>query len=269
MRERAPRIVLTAAFAGIVAALVAPQPGWAFDDTTRLLASNSRAPETLSALGESLKEVLTPEIGFPAENIEQWHMAVDVAFAPELLEADFLAALDSELTADARSAALAFDASALGRLAADLVESSYVNEPDEAQLAATRSRMEAAAAGRNALFVDLFELQAGPERANAATDVYFRAMRAAATPVVGAEAASQWILSAGDLRSSYVERYFIVTVLMFDQLPDERLRELVSKFKGPEMKDYATQSTTAFAKALHAAAERLELAYAKSFHDGN
>jgi len=269
MRERALRMVVTAACAGIVAAPVAPQQGWALDETTRLLASNSRALETLSALGGSLGEVLTPEIGFPAENIEQWRTAVDVAFAPELLEADFLAALDSELTADARSAALAFDASALGRLAADLVEGSYVNEPDDAQLAATRSRMEQAAAGRNALFVDLFELQAGPARANAAMDVYFQAMKVAATPVVGAEAADQWILSAGDLRATYVERYFILTVSMFDQLPDERLQELVAELRAPEMQDYAEQSTTAFAKALHAAAERVELAYVEGLRDRN
>jgi len=262
-------MALIAAFAGIVSALVVPQQARALDDTTLLLASNSRALEALSALGESLREVLTPEIGFPAENIEQWHVAVDVGFAPELVEADFLAALDSELTSDARSAALAFDASALGRLAADLVEISYVGEPDEARLAATRSHMQEAGAGRNALFVDLFELQAGPARANAAMDAYFRAMKAAATPVVGAEAADQWILSAGDLRTPYVERYFIITVSMFDELPDERLQELVSELKTPEMQDYAGQSTMAFAKALDAAVARVELAYAEGLRDRN
>ncbi|MEO9340921.1 hypothetical protein ABFT80_26320 [Mesorhizobium sp. SB112] len=94
-------------------------------------------------------------------------------------------------------------------------------------------------------------------------DVYFRAMKTAAEPVIGAQTADKWIAGAGDLKVGYVKDYFVTTVATFRQLPQERLQELVKAVGTPEMVAYAEQSTTAFIEALNAAADRLETSYAK------
>ena len=253
----------------IVASFLLPQAALAIDTAVPTLAQNLRAIENLSAVGDQLKEVLTPEVGFPAEYVEHWHAAVDEAFAREMLEADFLTALEAELSEDTRDAALTFDASPIGREMYELVASAASVKDAPEILEKTRAYIEAAPAEENALFVDLFEAQMGPQRANDMMDTYFRAMKTAAEPLIGTDAAEQWVVEADDLRTGYVENHFLATVMIFSQLPSERLKELVRRLTTPEMITYAEQSTAAYANALNAAADRLETTYVKALNGNN
>jgi hypothetical protein len=254
------RAVIRAAFS---AAIFIASPAIAIDDTTRVLARNQHAVEQLTNLGDQLKAVLTPEIGFPDAALEHWYAAVDAAFSPDLLEADVLKELEAQLDDETRDAALAFDASPLGQHARELIAASLGNTDDKEikRLSTGRNYLETASTEQNGLFVDLFETQLGPRRAGAAMDAYFRAMKTAAEPVIGAPAADQWIAGATHLRTGYIENYFLLMVSTFSQLPEDRLQELVNAVGTPKMVSYAEQSTTAFIEVLNAAVDRLVVDY--------
>ena len=253
------RALRNATFA--MAILMSPS-AMAVEDTTRELAKNLQARENLIALGEQIKALVTPESGFPKDRIARWSRAVDVAFAPELLEADFLAALDDRLSVEVKNAALAFDRSPLGQESYELAAAS--NSPDEGgAIADGKAYVESASAKENALFVELFEAQSGPARAKRALDIYFRAMTIAAEPIVGKQGAEQWVASVQDLRAGYVENYFNVTVGIYSKLQGDKLAELVEALSTPEMLAYGKLSTAAMGEAMDAAVERLEKAYAE------
>lgn len=234
----------------------------AVEDSTRMLAENQRAVESLARLGDQIKAVLTPEIGFPQQYIPAWHRAVDRAFDADRLEADFLQAFDTRLTAPARDAAMAFDGTALAGEAYERIREVEAMEED-VDFDAARDYLEAASAEENALYVDIFAAQQGPERANAIMDVYFRMMKIAAEPVIGAEMADQWIAGAQGLRDGYVENYFLSSVSALSGLPQERLADLAGIVGTPDMVAYSEQAMLAFSDALNAAADRLDTAFSE------
>jgi hypothetical protein len=249
--------------AALSAAILAVSPAMAVDDTPRT--QEQLAVDQLSTLGDQLKAVLTPEIGFPEKYVAHWYAAVDSAFAPELLERDVLGEMDAQLDDETRAAAGAFDATPLGQQSRELLSASARNTRAEEQASVTtaRSYLETASAEQKKLFVDLFEAQLGARRADDVMDVYFRAMKTAAEPVVGAEAADQWIAGADQLRTGYVDNYFLSTVSTYRPLPEDQLRELVDALQTPAMISYAEKTTTAFTKALNAAIDRVKVDYAQ------
>lgn len=253
------RVAMATAFAAAI--LLSPAAS-AIEDPTGTLVKNLRAVESLTSLGDQLKAVLTPEIGFPADYVQHWGTAIDVAFAPNLLEADVRDALENQLSDETRNAALAFYSSPLGEEASALAASALELEESDGQQAEAQAYLASSSAEHNKLLTELFELQAGPKTANDVMDVYFRSMKTAAEPIVGATAADEWIAGADGLRKGYVESYFLTTVATFSQLPEERLQQLAEALRTPEMIAYAQQSTEAFTKALNAAADRLQIAYA-------
>lgn len=243
-------------------AILISSSAMAVEDTTRELVRSLRALENLTAVGEQIKALVTPEFGFTDDNIRRWSSAVDVAFAPELLEADFLAALDDRLSDGVRNAALAFYRSPIGRESYELVGASHPLEEGSA-IAGGKAYLETASAEENALFVELFEVQSGPARANHAVDIYFRAMAIAAEPIIGRDGAEQWVASVQDLRAGYVENYFSVTVGIYSNLQGDKLAELVEALGAADMLAYGKLATAALGEAMHAAVDRLETAYAE------
>ncbi|MEO9340922.1 hypothetical protein ABFT80_26325 [Mesorhizobium sp. SB112] len=149
----------------VAAAILIPSAALAIEDTTRTLAKNQRAIEELSTLGVQLKSVLRPEIGFPEKYVVHWQAAVDAAFAPDLLEADFLKAFETQLSDETRDAALAFDSSPVGQEAYELIMASQGLEGDAKHLAEAQKYLDTASVEENALHVDFFESQGGPKRA--------------------------------------------------------------------------------------------------------
>lgn len=248
-------------------AILIPASVFAFDEDPDKLPSSLYAVENLGSIAHELKISLTSQAGFPAEYVKKWASAVDEAFAPGLLKADFERSMNARLTEDARSAALAFDASSLGqetlKIVTDLQPRS--NHPDA--LAKARQRVASASAEENALFVDLFEAQRGARRANEVLDFYFQAMETAAAPAIGADAAKRWTASAKHLREAYVEEYFLTSTMIYDQLPLEKRKKLAAALSSPPMLAYAEQSTSAFSETLKEAASRLENAYARKLKD--
>ena len=244
-----------------MAVLMSPS-AMAVEDTSGELARNLRALENLTALGEQIKALVTPEFGFTDDTIRHWTSAVDAAFAPQLLEADFLAALDDRLSDEVRNAALAFYRSPIGQESYELVAASHPLTEGSA-IAHGKAYVETASAEENALFVDLFEAQSGPARANHAVDIYFRAMEIAAEPIIGKAGAEQWVASVQGLRAGYVENYFSVTVGIYSNLQGDKLAELVEALGTPDMLAYGKLSTAALDEAMHAAVDRLETAYAE------
>jgi hypothetical protein len=257
----------TLAKAAFVAlSFLAIPPALAVEDSTRVLAENQRAVESLVRLGDEVKALLTPEIGFPQEYVGAWQIAVDRAFDADRLEADFLEAFDTRLTDPARNAALAFDETPLARETYERIREVEAMEED-VDFDAVRDYLEAAPAAENALYVDIFAAQQGPERANAIMDVYFRMMKIAAEPVIGAEVADQWVAGAQDLRDGYVENYFLASVSAFNGLPQERVIELAAEVTAPDIIAYSEQAMLAFSDALNAAADRLDTAFSEEIAD--
>ncbi len=258
------------ALIGLIAGILSA--GWIFslssaafalDKKPHALPSSFYAVENLGSIAHELKITLTPKAGFPAEYVKKWASAVDAAFAPDLIKADFDSALNARLTEDVRSAVLAFDASPLGQETLKIVMNFQPlgNQPDA--FAKARQRVASATVEENALFVDLFEAQFGAKRANEVLDVYLQAMETAAEPVIGPDAAKRWTSSVKHLRESYVEEYFLTSTMIYDQLPLEKRKKLAAALSSPPMLAYAEQSTAAFSETLKAAAKRLESAYAK------
>lgn len=253
---RAVRVVTFAAV------LLGAPSAFAIEETTRTLAEGQQTVESMEALGEDLKAVLRPDIGFPEDHVAPWKAAVDSAFERELLEADFLAALEARLTDEAREAALEFNESALGNEVRVLVEEFQGVELDDELRAKTEAFLEAASEEHAALLTDLFDAQASVRRSDLAMDLYFRAMKTAAEPVIGAEAADAWIDSAQDMRDIYTRDYFLTTVVTYRPLSEDKLREFFEAVGSPGMFAFAEQSTAALGEALEAASDRLQDAYA-------
>ena len=251
----------------IAAALLMPSAAVAIDETTRSLARNLGMLRIFGELKHDLKAVLTPEMGFPDAHLRHWDAAVDAGFDAELLEADFVQALEDQLSLDARNAALAFDASPLGQKVNQLATSWYSVTDKSAALAAAQQVVEAASVQQNALFVDLFASQRAPELASGVMDVYFRLMSSAAEPVVGKQAADQWVSDADYLREDFVEDYFLTQVAVYGHLEQEQLKDVTTVIGTPQMGTYAEQTNSAFLEALEAAAQRLETAYSEAVHD--
>lgn len=233
----------------------------AAQETTTSLTHNIRIVETTNILAKQLKDVLTPDIGFPETYLEHWHDAVDAAFKPDLIEADYIKALEGLLSPQTRAAGLAFEESELGRKIFELDMDTAPLEADTSHLEQARQRLDAGSVADNGLFVDLFEMLDGPDRTGAIMDLYFSAMVTAATPVIGAEAAAQWVSGAQKLSDGYTEDYFLTTVAVYGQLPEDELKLLVETLATPAMSAHTDQVTQAFSEALAAAATRLDKAY--------
>lgn len=260
LRSLAPAIALSAA-------LLAAPSAFAIDEDTRTLAQNQRGVEHLTQLADQLRALLRPEIGFPEEYVGAWRTSVDQAFAPDLLEADFLEAFDARLTDETRAAAMSFDTSALGQEGYRLLSQAEANRDSDAAVEAARQAVEGASPDQNALFTDLFAALQGPQKANRIMDAYYRIMKIGAEPVIGADAADEWIAGAGALRDQYVENYFLSSAAAFMPLEQQSLEELVTAVKDPVLVEYADQATLAFADALDAAADRLAIAYPEAIAD--
>ncbi len=258
------RLMQAAVFS--VATLSVPAAS-AADESISALLEHDTGVMRLSELGSSLRELMRPEIGFPENYIGAWQQAVDEAFAVDLLEADYVEALEQHTTDDARQAAVAFIET---DLAAAIRALDAAEEPDadlsfEQEIEAARKIVDGASAEQNALFVELFELQRGPETANAIMDAYYHMMKTAADPIVGAEAADEWVTGFGStLRDAYVEGYFLTTAAQLIDLDLATLEELTQKMAEPALVAYADQSTLAFSDALQKAADRLAVAYPKA-----
>lgn len=251
--------------ATISAAILIVTPAISIAEPLRNLARERLAVEQLSTMGEQLKEVLTAEIGFPEKFATHWYAAVDTAFARDLLQRDVLRETDAHFDVETRRATLTFDATPLGRRSSELLLAAAGISRAEGlvKLAEARKYVETASVEQNKLFVDLFEAQLGPRVANEVMDVYFRAMKIAAEPVIGADAADQWVASADPLRKGYVDSYFLSAVSIYSQLPQDELRKLVDALGTAEMVSGAEKSAAVFNGALNAAIDRLEGDYAR------
>ncbi|KKB10105.1 hypothetical protein [Devosia chinhatensis] len=255
------RLVGTAAFSAML--LVAP----AAIAVEAGVIDGDRNVEHLAQLGRDLRELLRPEIGFPVEYVSAWQGAVDEAFAPLLLEADYVQALGTGLTQDARTAAIDhFQSSLAIEVEAQLTKIDPDNSLTfEEELEKAAEMIEAAPAELNALYVELFELQQGPDVANAVMDAYYRMMKTGAEPVIGAEAADEWVAGIGStLRDQYVEGNFASTAAGYSTVDPDLLRELADVMADPDFISYSLQASQAFAHAIDAAADRLAVAYPRA-----
>ncbi|WEJ34101.1 hypothetical protein [Devosia sp. SD17-2] len=258
---RTQRNVQATGGAFLATMLLMSSSAMANENSTAELTRNLRAVESLSALGEQLKGLVLAEFGFSADDIRYWSDAVDDAFDPALLEADFTEALDERLPEAIAEAALTFDQSPLGQRAYELVAKSHPLE-EEAAIAGGRDYLENAPEDGLALVTGIYESQFGSARANLTMDIYYRAMAIAAEPVIGEAGAEEWVASAQYLRDVYVENYFSVTAGIFGALENDELTELAAALDTPEMIAYGELSTEVMGETMHAAIDRLEVTYA-------
>jgi hypothetical protein len=255
------RLLRTAA---VSAALLISPLTWADETSTQSLIQGDDNVEQLEQLGKELRVLLRPEIGFPVEYVSAWQSAVDEAFAPALLEADYIEALEAGLTEDSRAAAIAYYQSDLASQVA--AQTTKIDSDEtlsfEEELDKAAAMIESATAEQNALYVDLFERQHGAETANAVMDAYYRMMKTGAEPIIGAEAADEWVAGIGSsLRDQYVEGNFATTAAGLSTVDPDLLRELAEVLADPDLASYSAQASQAFGYAIDAAADRLATAY--------
>ena len=248
--------------ASLSAALLMSSAAFAQDETTRQLAEYLRAVEALSAFGDDVKVVVSTDLGFSDAQVAQWASAVEVAFERDLLEAEFIAALESRLSEPVRQAAVEYHTSPLGEEVVERVANAPDIEEAPDFLDEAKADLAAMPDDRRALLETQFKLESATAQNDAVMTSYFRAMQVAATPVIGADAAEQWVTSAQYLRDEFNESHFLTYVSVYSQLPDERHEELVAILSTPEMIEFYTQSVEAYAETLHAAVDRVEAAYA-------
>lgn len=235
-------------------------PAFAVEETTQALVEQLDAVEVLTGFGDQLKTVITTDLGATEAQVARWHEAVDAAFAADLVEADFVIALEEGTSAKAREAALTYERSDLAVEVREHVDATFLQEP-AALLAAGQAYVESASASENALLADLFAAQRASERDEAEMDVYFRAMAMMAGPIIGAEAAAQWVEGAQYLRADYSQGNFLVRVAAYSTLPDAQLTEVVAELNEPLLVEFSGQLVTALSEAMHAAADRIETEY--------
>jgi hypothetical protein len=232
------------------------------DDTIDRLTEHLRALEVLSAFGEDLKDVVTTDIGFSKVQVTQWSTAVETAFDPELVKADFHAALDSRLSEPVRQATLAYQTSPLGGEVVERVATASRDSDAPHLLAEAKANFEQASDTRRALHKAQFEAQSGAAQSSGAIDGYFRAMMIAAAPILGSDRAEEWVASAQYLREEYAETHFLSSVSIYSQMPEERHEQLVEILTTPEITEFYNLSTVALAETIDMAIDRLEIAYA-------
>lgn len=248
------------------ATLLMSGPAMAQDDSIGRLTEHLRAVGALSAFGENLKVVVTPDMGFSKTQVIQWSTAVETAFDPDLLKADFHAALDSRLSEPVRQAALAYQTSPLGREVFERVANALRNADAPDLLGEAKVYIEQASDKRRALHEAQFEAESGAAQSIDALDGYFRAMTIAAVPILGSDGAEEWVASAQYLREEYAENHFLSSVSVYSQMPEERHEELVAILTTPEITEFYTLSTEALAETMETAIDRLETAYADALH---
>lgn len=239
------------------AALLLSPMALAVEETTRALAQDLRALATLTTFGEELKAVISTDLGVTQAQVERWHEAVDAAFAADLLEADFLTALESATSDEGRQAAMVYERSGLAADMRELVDAALSHDDTDALIEAGRGYVESASAAENALLVDVIAAQRGPERDKVEMDVYFRAMAIMAEPIVGAKATKQWVESAQFLRDEYSEDNFLVRVAAYREVPPAKLAEVAAALSEPLLVEFSAQLVVALSETLHAAADRL------------
>jgi hypothetical protein len=232
------------------------------DDTISHLTEHLRAVEALSAFGENLKVVVTTDMRFSKTQVAQWSTAVETAFDPDLLKADFHAALDSRLSEPVRQAALAYQTSPLGREVVERVANALRNADAPHLLDEAKAYIEQASDKRRALHEAQFEAESGAAQSSDVLDGYFRAMAIAATPILGSDGAEEWVASAQYLRKEYGENHFLSAVSVYSQMPEKRHEELVVILTTPEITEFYSVSTEALAETMETAIDRLEIAYA-------
>jgi hypothetical protein len=247
----------------VVGAMLASPLAIATEASTQSRAENLQVVDNLTMLGGQFRAAIDTDLGFPPEHVDQWQKSVDTAFARDRLEADFHAALETALSEQAREAALAYDRSQLGRDVLALVSTSGPLKEDPDHIAKTQNYLDTAPAEDKALLAELFAVQGGPDQTDAVMGQYFRAMIIAAEPVIGAEAAAQWIAGADGLRETYAAEHFLAHAAVFRLMPRAQLQELVAVLETPAMADYAAQTNAAFEEALQLAVERLDVGYAR------
>ncbi len=244
------------------AALLMPGTAMAQDDTIDRLSEHLRASEALSGFGEGLKILVTTDLGFSQAQVAHWSAAVETAFDPDLLTADFHAALDSRLSEPVRQVALAYHTSPLGREVVERVANAPLNADAPHLLNQAKTYFEQASDARKALHEAQFDAESGAAQSSVTLDGYFRAMLIAGTPILGSDGAEEWVASAQYLREEYAENHFLSSVSIYSQMSEGRHEELTSILTTPEMTAFYSLATDAFAQAMETAIDRLEIAYA-------
>lgn len=256
------RLVQAATFS---AALMMTTSAFAQGETTSQMTEHLRAVKALSTSGENLTELISTDIGFSEAQVTQWSRAVDVAFDRDTLEAEFFLALDSRLSEAVRQAALDYQTSPLGIEVLERVTSAPSNAAAPHLLGEAKTYLEEVSDKRRALHEAHFEAESGSAQHNASLEGYFRAMKIAASPILGEAAAEQWVADAQYLREDYAENGFLTSVSIYSQMPEERHEELVALLTTPEITAFYSLSTEALAETMTAALDRVETAYADRF----
>lgn len=247
--------------AALAAAILVSPVAFAVEESTRELAEELDALKGVARSGEDLKSIITTDLGFTTAQVARWRDAVDTAFATDLLEADFRDALESGTSPEGRQAALAYAQSGLAVAAGEHIETRFAQENPEVLVEAEQRFVERTSASENARLVKIFTAQRGPERDNLDMDVYFRAMAVAAKPVIGAEAAQEWVKSAQYLRDEQIERNVLARVAAYSELTDAQLAVAAEKLSEPIIAEFSAQLVTAFSVTMHAAMDRPETEY--------
>lgn len=256
-----PRLAL---LFGLTAMLLAPGVVVGADKRIASIVAQDSNIEALARLKDDFNQIMTSEFGFPPDAINAWKSAVNEAFDPETIAADYTAALSSELSPAVVEVVIDFNKSDFrrqrDRISEDLLSTDLDDPQDRVALEQEVGALSSDIAG---VAVNLFEQYRAPESSEALVEGYLRAMYLAAAPYAGVESAQAWVDQAREAKFAdvYVENTFLIFAATLGRYPADARSAYIDAISKPDYITYERQASIAFEQAYNAAVERLAQAF--------
>lgn len=220
--------------------------------------------ESILRMRDDFRKIVSVEVGFSEEQVDAWSAAIDKAFEPDLLKADFKMALERGIPDPILSVVYDYFTSDLrierDRITKDLLELDIndpaVRESIKAEIDATRRAVSATAE-------HLFYEYRSHEAANALIEALFDAMIIAADPVVGRDNARAWVAEYRNdgLLETYEHSTYLIMLATFVRYPEDGRDAFIEAVSTDEIIAYERAAATALQRTLTRAVERIKVHY--------
>lgn len=220
--------------------------------------------ESLDRMRDDYRKIVGVDVGFSEEEVDAWTAAIDKAFEPDTLKADYAEALEQQLTDPVLSAVFDYFTSDLraerDRITKELlaldINAPLIREGIEAEIQASPRAVSRQAE-------HLFYEYRSDEAARAVMEALFKAMVIAADPVVGPENARAWV---ADFRNAgmvdiYEESTNLVFSATFARYPEASREAFIEAVSTDEIIAYERGAAKAFEQSLSRAVERIKAHY--------
>lgn len=220
--------------------------------------------ESLDRMRDDFRKIVGVDFGFSEEDTDAWSAAIDKAFDPDTLRADYSAALDQQLTDPVLSSAYDYFTSDL-RVERDRVTRQLLDLDinDATVRAGIKAEIEATPRVVSRQAEHLFYEYRSHEAARSVIELYFKAMIIASEPAVGGEEARAWVaaLRHAQMVDIFEESTFLVFSATFSRYPEKSREAFIELVSSQHMIEYERGAHKAFEQAFTKAVERIKEYY--------